>query len=308
MTETLFERYKEALRAGHVAVLRGRLDDAAVAYREAIAITGDRAVPRTALGGVQLRLGDPAGALETFDGALALEPDDDASLGGRAQALVVLRRTAEAAVAYDHLADVRVDRGRLPDATEAARRALAIEPTDERRRRHASLLENDRATGDPTGEPASLAGDGGDEAAQVAADAEVDDALELAAADTPAEPPPDPEALIVAFEEAAARGDAQSAAVAALAAARAHRADGRVAAAFDACLLGIGLRPGDVELHLLLADLAVDHGWTAQAGDAYRQLLRLAELDGDAAAADLVRRTAAGRLPEDPRFSSTDPG
>jgi hypothetical protein len=91
--------------------------------------------------------------------------------------------------------------------------------------------------------------------------------------------------------------------VAALAAARAHRADGRVAAAFDACLLGIGVRPGDVDLHLLLADLAVDHGWSGQAGDAYQQLLRLADLDGDAAAADLVRRTAADRLPEDPRFA-----
>ena len=120
----------------------------------------------------------------------------------------------------------------------------------------------------------------------------------------PPTPPPDPEALIAAFEFAAARGDADSAAAAALAAARAHRDEGRVAAAFDACLLGIGVRPGDVELHLLLADLAVDRGWTGQAGDAYRQLLRLADLDGDAAAADLVRRTAARRLPDDPRFAS----
>jgi len=307
MTETLFERYKEALRAGHVAVLRGRLDDAAVAYRDAISITADRAVPRTALGGVQLRLGDPAGALETFDGALALDPDDDASLGGRAQALVVLRRTAEAAVVYDHLADVRAARGRVRDAGEAARRALAIEPTDERRRRHARLIEDDRAAGGPSveatpGPPDGTAAERDGE--QVGLADEADDAE----AATPPEPPPDPEALIVAFEEAAARGDTESAAVAALAAARAHRADGRMAAAFDACLLGIGVRPGDVDLHLLLADLAVDHGWSGQAGDAYQQLLRLADLDGDAATADLVRRTAADRLPEDPRFASVDPG
>jgi len=307
MTETLFERYKEALRAGHVAVLRGRLDDAAVAYRDAISITADRAVPRTALGGVQLRLGDPAGALETFDGALALDPDDDASLGGRAQALVVLRRTAEAAVVYDHLADVRAARGRVRDAGEAARRALAIEPTDERRRRHARLIEDDRAAGGPSVEATPGPPDGtaaGRDGEQVGLADEADDAE----AATPPEPPPDPEALIVAFEEAAARGDTESAAVAALAAARAHRADGRMAAAFDACLLGIGVRPGDVDLHLLLADLAVDHGWSGQAGDAYQQLLRLADLDGDAATADLVRRTAADRLPEDPRFASVDPG
>ena len=83
--------------------------------------------------------------------------------------------------------------------------------------------------------------------------------------------------------------------------------EGRVAAAFDACLLGIGVRPGDVELHLLLADLAVDRGWTGQAGDAYRQLLRLADLDGDAAAADLVRRTAAGACPTTLASPPADP-
>lgn len=307
MTETLFERYKEALRAGHVAVLRGRLEDAAVAYREAISITADRAVPRTALGGVQLRLGDPVGALETFDGALALDPDDDAALGGRAQALVVLRRTAEAADVYDHLADVRAAHARVRDAAEAARRALAIEPTDERRQRHARLVEDDREAGAPAVEvlPGEQDGAGAEPHGERAG--VVDEIGDFDAA-TPPEPPPDPEALIVAFEEAAARGDTEAAAAAALAAARAHRADGRVAAAFDACLLGIGVRPGDVELHLLLADLAVDHGWSGQAGDAYQQLLRLADLDGDVAAADLVRRTAADRLPEDPRFASVDPG
>ncbi len=317
MTETLFERYKEALRAGHVAALRGRLEEAAAAYREAISITGDRAVPRTALGGVQLRLGDPQGALEAFDGALAVEPDGDASLLGRAQALVVLRRTAEAALVYDQLAGIRFEQARLSDAAEAARRALAIEPNDERRARHAHLVDELRATVGAAAaegtagrgeEPAALdlpleaeaaLGPGPDP--QASPDAEAGGGM---APSTPPEPPPDPEALIAAFEAATVRGDAESAAAAALAAARAHRDEGRVAAAFDACLLGIGVRPGDVELHLLLADLAVDRGWTGQAGEAYRQLLRLADLDGDTAAADLVRRTAARRLPDDPRFAS----
>jgi tetratricopeptide (TPR) repeat protein len=285
MTETLFERYKEALRSGHVAALRGRLEDAAAAYREAISITADRAVPRTALGGVQLRLGDPGGALEAFDGALAIEPDHDAALLGRAQALVVLRRTTEAAVAYDHLATIRAAEARLADAAEAARRALAIEPTGERRERHARLVEELRAAA-------------GAAVAEGEADADGDAGRTAAP-----KPRPDPEALIIALEEATARGDAGSAAAAALAAAHAHRAEGRIAAAFDACLLGIGIRPGDVDLHLLLADLAVDRGWSAQAGESYRQLIRLADLDGDVATADLVRRTAAARLPNDPRFA-----
>lgn len=309
MTETLFERYKEALRAGHVAVMRVRLEDAAAAYREAIAIAGDRVVPRTSLGSVLLRLGDPEAALEAFDGALAIEPDDDATRVGRAQALVVLRRTGDAAIAYDQLAEIRWAEERLRDAVEAARRALAIEPTDERRARHADLVDALRAT-DGAAAVGVVAGaddaGGADEAAALPSDepAEAGDAGETLPPEAAPEPPPDPEALVAAFEEAAARGDAESAAAAALAAAHAHRAAGRVAAAFDACLQGIGVRPGDVELHLLLADLAVDRGWTNQAGDGYRQLLRLAELDEDAAAADLVRRTAAERLPGDPRFAA----
>ncbi len=300
MTETLFERYKEALRTGHVAVLRGRLEDAAAAYREAISIAADRAVPRTALGRVQLRIGDPGSALDAFDGALALEPDDDASLLGRAQALVVLRRTADAALAYDHLTASRTTQGRLVEAAEAARRALAIEPTDERRERHGCLADELRATAGPA------AAEGA--ATPASAEPAHGEPPDMGGADdlptSPPEPRLDPEEFVVELEQATARGDAQAAAAAALAAARGHREEGRVAAAFDACLQGIGVRPGDVALHLLLADLAVDRGWTDQAGEAYRQLLRLADLDGDAAAADLVRRTAADRLPGDPRFAA----
>lgn len=314
MTDTLFERYKEALRTGHVAVIRGRLEDAAGAYREAISITGDRVVPRTALGSVQLRLGEPAEALEAFDGALALEPDDDASLLGKAQALVVLRRTAEAALAYDQLARVRTAHARLPDAAEAARRALAIEPTDERRERHAGLAEDVRATqgaavaesrGAPAaGEPADREAPGTDAEPLPGAGASPPADAAVSGATTTPGPRLDPEGLLLVLEEAAARGDDEAAAAAALAAARSHREAGNVDAAFDACLLGIGVRPGDVSLHLLLADLAIDRGWIGQAGDAYRQLIRLADLDGDAAGADLVRGMAAARLPGDPRFGS----
>ncbi len=316
MTETLFERYKEALRAGHVAVVRGRLEDGVAAYREAISIAPDRAVPRTALGSVHLRLGDPQAALEAYDAALEIAPDDDPATLGRAQALVVLRRTAEAAVAYDHLADVRSAGGRLPEAAEAARRALAIEPTDDRRTRHAELVGQLRASaGAAVAESAELqpaAPADGDASAPNGPDA-ADARIEPGAAgrepgaagppEPPAAPRPDPEALIVAVEEASARGDAASAAAAALAAARGYRDQGHVAAAFDACLQGIGAEPSDVDLHLLLAELAAGRGWNGQAGDTYRNLLRLVELDGDAALGEAIRATAAEHLPGDSRFA-----
>jgi hypothetical protein len=101
------------------------------------------------------------------------------------------------------------------------------------------------------------------------------------------------EEQIVTAVEAAARGDHAAAAAAALAAARAHRAGGRRVAAMDACLLGIASRPADVELHLLLADLAAGPSDASGAADARQRLLRLAELDRDAAAADRVREAIA---------------
>ena len=297
MTETLFERYKEALRAGHVAVVRGRLEEAVSAYRDAVAIAPDRAVPHAALGGVHLRLGEPEAALAAYDAALAIAPDDDPATLGRAQALVVLRRTAEAAATYDHLADLRDAGERAADAAEAARRALAIEPSEARRARHAALVERLRATGGPA--PT------GEDAAEGAADADAGEPgtePPVEPAVQPEPPGPDPEALVAAAEEAAARGDVDAAASAALRAAEAYRSRGHVVAAFDVCLLGIGARPADVDLHLLLADLATSRGWTGQAADTYRNLLRLVELDGDAALAATIRGLAAEHLPGDPRF------
>ena len=199
MTETLFERYKEALRAGHVAAVRGRLEEAVAAYREAGAIAPDRAVPRTALGAACLRLGDPEAALEAYDAALVIAPDDDAATIGRAQALVVLRRTADAAAAYDRLADIRAAGERPGAAAEAARRALAIEPTDARRARHADLVEVLRATaGCAVAAGAALdAGSPIDQDAVAAMSAEGD-----AEAKAGALGGPDPEELVAVLEDA----------------------------------------------------------------------------------------------------------
>jgi tetratricopeptide (TPR) repeat protein len=303
MTETLFERYKEALRAGHVAVLRGRLEDAAVAYREAIEIARDRSVPRTALGGVHLRLGEPAAALEAYEGALVVAPDDDAALLGRAQALVVLRRTAEAAATYDRLVAARASAGRPAEALEAARRALAIEPSAERRERHAGLLVEVR--GGAPDVPGELGEASEAEAAEAEAAKETEAGGDTAADEAAATAPrADPEDLVAEVDAAAARGDGAAAGAAALEAARAYRAAGRTAAAIDACLAGIVQQPADVDLHLLLAEIALDAGWSGPAGDAYAGLLRLLELDGDDTRREAVRAIAAERLPGDPRFAA----
>lgn len=298
MTEALFDRYRDALRAGHVAVRRGRLEAAAAWYREAAALASDRAVPRTALGSVELRLGQPDRALATFDEALALAPADDAALMGRAQALVVLLRPDDAAATFDHLADVRREAGKPADACDALRHALEIEPTAARRERYRELAEElRRAVGDAEADRA-LAREPGlvDEGSAAAA------AGEAAAVEPPA-PTVDADALVLAAEEAAARGDAQGAVAAAMAAAQAFRAAGHPVAALDACVGGLRAGPDDIDLHLLIAELAVERGAAGAAGDTYRGLLHLVEIDGDTARRDRILSAARDAFPDDPRFA-----
>jgi tetratricopeptide (TPR) repeat protein len=338
MTEALFDRYREALRAGHVAVMRGRLEAAAAWYREAASLASDRAVPRTALGSVELRLGQPVQALDSFDAALAVAPADDAALMGRAQALVVLQRPDEASATFDLLADAREAAAKHPEACDALRRALEIEPTPARRERYRALTEElRRRVGDAEAERALAlapglledAADAPAPAAAAAATAAVDGAL----AQTPAGSPGgaldgardgdavatdpgslaplndalalvvDGDALVLAAEEAATRGDAQGAVAAAMAAARAFRAAGHSVAALDACVSGLSAGPGDVDLHLLIAELAFERDAVGSAGDTYRSLLHLVEIDGDAAARARIVAAARQAFPDDPGFA-----
>jgi tetratricopeptide (TPR) repeat protein len=315
MSDSLFDRYREVLRAGHVAVLRGRLEDAAASYREAALLAADRAVPRTALGSVQLRLGQPEQALATFDEALALAPADDAALLGRAQALVVLERPDDAAATFDTLADARRTAGRHADAGDALRRALEIQPTAARRQRYQELADELRqAVGAAEAERAL---------ARALRYLETEPAqgeplpAEPATSPEPAPPepavartaPPDParqgEAFLLASEEAAARGDAPGAVTAAISAAHAFRDANHPVAALDACTRGLGSGPDDVGLHLLIAELALERGAVGPAGDTYRGLLRLAEIDGDPATHERVAAAARAAFPDDPRFAPT---
>lgn len=139
--EALYERYKGALKRGHVASLRGRLEDALVAYAEAAEIAPERATPHASAGTALLRAGHPAEAIPHFAAALDLVPGDDAALLGRAQALAVLGRRREAADAFDAVADARVAAGRLADAVDAARRALELAEGRARRRSLERLIE-----------------------------------------------------------------------------------------------------------------------------------------------------------------------
>ena len=58
--------------------------------------------------------------------------------------------------------------------------------------------------------------------------------------------------------------------------------------------------PGDPHVHLAIANLQLDHGWTALAKEKIELLLRLTSLTGDTQAEADVHGLAAERLRDEP--------
>ena len=153
MTDDLYERYKEALRTGHVAVLRGSLDEALAAYGVAAQIAPTRALPHTSLGGVYMRLGHIEEALAEFAAAVARSPHDEGALLGQAEALASAGMRSDAAAALDHVAEIQEAAGRLPEAADTLRRAVELEEAPERIRRQRALIRQIRfSSGDHAAE------------------------------------------------------------------------------------------------------------------------------------------------------------
>ena len=337
VSQSLYENYKDALRRGHVAALRGRLDVAIAAYGEAAAIAPDRPLPHASIGGIMLRTGRAAEAAAAYDRALNLGPRDEASLRGRAEAMIALGRPFDAAEALDRLADVLDAGGRLADACDAARRALELAESKDRRRqvetlvgrlkvsagdeaaelslaRALRLLEPPQVDTVPSaeaaaGEPAD-AGPIADQDADQTEVAEAEPAVVEATveAEPVVEAEPEAEAadgyaLGATAEAALAAGDHAVAREALLAAASAHRAAGRSAAAIDACYLALAIVPDDVDLHLMLAELYLERGWRAPAADKLVLLAFLASLDDDPATRTRICRLAGELLPEEARLA-----
>ncbi len=151
MTEALYERYKDALRRGHVAALRGRPEDALTAYGEAARLAPDRSLPLIGVGTVLATLGKHGEALTAFDAALERAPRDEAALRGRADALAAGGDAVAAAATLDELASVLDAADRPADAMDAARRALELAESRSRRATVRSMTEQLTAEpSDPT--------------------------------------------------------------------------------------------------------------------------------------------------------------
>ncbi|MCU0504763.1 MAG: tetratricopeptide repeat protein [Chloroflexi bacterium] len=342
MTDEIFDRYKDALRAGHVAVLRGRLDEALVAYRAAEAIAPGRALPHASLGGVLLDLGRVDDALEELRIAVELAPRDEGALLGRSEALVRAGRPAEAAASLDALADVQAEAGRLSEAVETLQRALVLEERVGRRRRYQRAVRDLRvASGgrlsdgaarlalplpEPAVAPAEAAATGSAPAEAAIAPVEPAPAEAPATpspAETPAEPaesvepaqPPTPEleplpleprlagdALVASAEAAVALGDAPAALEAYRQAARVFDEAGLPIAALDACREALALAPDDVEVHLRYASIYRSKGWREIAANRLASILRLVDLAGDVEGRERIRAVIVATYPDDERL------
>lgn len=146
MTDRAFERYKDALRRGHVAALRGALDEAVEAYREAGTIAPDRAIPFTSLASVLRRLGRDEDALAAYGKALERSPSDVIALLGRAELFASLEQWVMAAEAYLALAELHASEGRAADAADVAQRAIDLVDQPERRSSMGRLVGRFRGT------------------------------------------------------------------------------------------------------------------------------------------------------------------
>jgi tetratricopeptide (TPR) repeat protein len=297
MSQPLFERYKDALRRGHVAAQRSHYDAALDAYGEAARLAPDRAMPLVGIGSVLTRLDRPVEALAAYDAALERAPADEGALRGRAELALRTGDRTDAAETLDRLAAALDAAGRPADALEAAARALELAESRGRRDALRAALERFlEDSGDV--EPNLAAGVARAQAllrGPVAADA---GPIE------PDEPPFDPGAAIAAVEEAAAGSDPVATRELALAAAAGHRAAGQSHAAIDACYLALASNPADPALHLALAELYLDRGWRAAATEKLALLSRLVDLTEDEASRARLCAIVRDRLPDEPSLTA----
>jgi thioredoxin-like negative regulator of GroEL len=288
----LYERYKDALRRGHVAAQRGRLDEALVAYGEAGRVAPDRALPHVGIGQVLIRLGKPNEANAAFGRALERAPDDEAALRGRADSLTRLGDRIRAAETLDRLATVVDVAGRRGEALDLIGDALDLA---EGRSRRAAL----QAMVDATDADLGLA---------ATATVALSRARERLAGPVGPEPPPppppfDPAAAMAAVEAAAATGDPEATLEAALGAARGFRAGGQLHAAIDVCYQALATNAAEPALHITLAELYIDRGWRTVAADKLVLLSKLVDLSADGGTRERLCEVAA-RVPDDQRLEA----
>ena len=323
VADALFDRYKDALRRGHVAALRGQLEKALSAYTEAATIAPERALPLNGMGTTLRRLGRDGEALAVFDRALERSAADIDALAGRADTLVALGRRVGAAEAFVDLAEVHDRAGHQTEASDAARRSLKLAESPDRGRTVARIVGRIRGADmsdaaraviaralrvlEQSATPATTPATSDDAIASSADIMAVDSpssGMRIAASQPADEDlgagPGDPLERIATADAAFDAGDPVTALTAYREAVASLRVDGRWRVALDACSLALATSPTSSQVHLDLVELYLDAGWNALAADKVRLVGRLAELDQDHATRDRLCAVVRTHFGDDP--------
>lgn len=125
MAEPVFERYKEALKQGHVATFKGRTKEALAHYQEAAKLAGHRPLPFINIGSVLLQMGRPQEAITAYDEALRRAPEDRQALSGKAAALLATGKRSDAAALLQRVAQLEAEETRLKAEADDQARAAA---------------------------------------------------------------------------------------------------------------------------------------------------------------------------------------
>ncbi len=125
MADPVFERYKDALKQGHMAMLKGRHKEALTHYQEAASLADHRALPFVSMGSVLLQMGRPQDAIAAYDQALQRAPTDPQALSGKASALLAAGRREESADLTQQAARLEADQARQRAEQKASAQAAA---------------------------------------------------------------------------------------------------------------------------------------------------------------------------------------
>jgi tetratricopeptide (TPR) repeat protein len=125
MADPVFERYKEALKQGHVAVFKGRPKEALAHYQEAAKLAGHRPLPFLSMGSVLSQMGRHQEAIAAYDEALRRAPDERQALSGKASALLAAGKRNEAANLLQRVAELEAEENRAKAEAVATAQAAA---------------------------------------------------------------------------------------------------------------------------------------------------------------------------------------
>jgi tetratricopeptide (TPR) repeat protein len=137
MSDPVPDAYRETLRRGHVAVVKGRPREAIAHYEEAGRLAPQRPLPYVSIGSIYLQLRHPREAIAAFDEALRRAPGDVDAMRGKIAALEAAGQSEAATTLARRSAEL--------DAMDRAGRGAATSDEERRRELEERIAEGHQA-------------------------------------------------------------------------------------------------------------------------------------------------------------------